>query len=147
MTIDWANFTPWEATIGGAILGVSAMLLLLFGGRIFGCAGIIGGMLSPSKGNFGWRLSALTGLFVGGYLTSIFIMPDKVENYMVLPTSFAIIGGVIVGFGTRMGNGCTTGHGICGISRLSMRSIAATGTFMCTAFITVFVMKQFNLFG
>lgn len=138
------NFTPLESTIGGALIGVAAALLMLFHGRIAGISGVAGGLLSPKPGDLGWRVLFVAGLVVGG-----------LAIYALQPSSFAIgierspvalvLAGLMVGFGTRLGSGCTSGHGVCGLSRLSPRSLAATLTFMATGMATAAVVT--HLFG
>jgi uncharacterized membrane protein YedE/YeeE len=143
MVIDWNHFTPWSSLLGGLILGLSSSAFILLNGRILGISGIIGGLLTSFKGDVGWRISFLLGLFAApwvGYL----LMPEsllqipRIESGM---TAIAIAG-LLVGFGTRYGSGCTSGHGVCGISRLSIRSMAATVTFMLAGFLIVFVLKH-----
>jgi uncharacterized protein len=135
------NFTPVSALVGGALIGVSAGLLLWLNGRIAGISGIAGGLLSPSKGEIGWRALFLLGLvggvaiyrLAGGDLQSIEINPS-------IP--MLLIGGVLVGLGTGIGGGCTSGHGVCGMARLSPRSIVATLTFLAVAAVTVYVVRH-----
>jgi len=143
MEIDWNHFTPWTSFLGGVLLGVASSIFILLSGRILGISGILGGILNPSKGDVGWRISFLLGLFAApwvGYL----LMPEsllqipRIESGM---TAIAIAG-LLVGFGTRYGSGCTSGHGVCGLSRLSIRSMAATVTFMLAGFVIVYVLKH-----
>jgi uncharacterized membrane protein YedE/YeeE len=126
------NFTPVSAAIGGVLIGLSAVLLMLSTGRIAGIAGIFGGLLNLRSGDKGWRIAFIAGLILAGLIGYGMAQPK-------LPSSWAVIvvAGLLVGFGTRLGGGCTSGHGICGIARLSPRSIAATLVFMVTAVITV----------
>ncbi|HIF9152252.1 TPA: YeeE/YedE family protein [Photobacterium damselae] len=129
---------PWDALIGGMLLGVSALLLLLLNGKIAGISGILAGVLKPQqKGTF-WRGLFIVGMVVSGYLFSNlgFSLP---ESYPMSQWWVVIIAGFLVGLGTNTGNGCTSGHGICGIGRLSVRSIVATMIFMATAVITVYL--------
>ena len=140
MNIDWAAFTPWSAAIGGGVIGLAAALLVLVNGRIAGISGIVGGMLRPSAGEFGWRLAFTAGLIaaplayaLGGTRPTITID----AGYPVL-----VIAGLLVGVGTRYAGGCTSGHGVCGLSRLSPRSLVATLAFMGTGFATVFVVRH-----
>jgi uncharacterized membrane protein YedE/YeeE len=134
-----ANFTPLTGAIGGALIGLSAVMLMLLAGRIAGISGIFGGLIAAA--DRGWRAAFLVGLILApvaamlaGYKVPL---PD-------MPASWAIViaGGVLVGFGTRMGGGCTSGHGVCGIARLSPRSIVATCVFMAAAVATVAVMRH-----
>lgn len=137
MTI--VNFTPQPALLGGLLIGLAAALLMLGVGRVFGITGILTGILNPKKGETLWRILVVLGL-LGGAITANLILgaPQKVQT---LSYPYLIIGGVLIGFGTRLGGGCTSGHGVCGISRLSARSIVATLTFMATGFITVFLLN------
>jgi hypothetical protein len=133
-----ANFTPLSAAIGGALIGLSAVLLMLLTGRIAGISGIFGGLLNLRGEDRGWRIAFVVGLILAPVIAGAIgygMAPPK------LPASWAVVAaaGLLVGFGTRLGGGCTSGHGICGIGRLSPRSIAATIIFMATAVITVAV--------
>ena len=131
-----ANFTPISAAIGGALIGLSAVLLMLFTGRIAGVAGITGGLFNPRSDDRGWRLAFVSGLIAAPLAAALIGRPVGIPQ---MPGSMIIIAiaGLLVGFGTRLGNGCTSGHGICGIARLSPRSIAATLVFMIAAMIVV----------
>lgn len=135
------NFTPFSALIGGALIGAAASALLLLNGRMAGISGIAGGLLSATLGDRAWRLLFLIGLVLG---VLAYRLGTGWQGGIALDASLPtlVIGGVLVGLGTRVGGGCTSGHGICGISRLSGRSIAATGTFMVTAGITVFIVRH-----
>lgn len=141
MSIDWTNFTPYAALAGGLTIGVSASLLLFFNGRIAGISGIIGGLLQGLKaGDIGWRLA-----FIGGLLAAPFVYPLLAalpESRIDTHWSVLVLAGLLVGFGARLGSGCTSGHGVCGLSRLSPRSLAATLVFMGTGFLTVFVSRH-----
>jgi uncharacterized protein len=141
MTIDWASFTPGSAAIGGAIIGLAVALFVLVNGRIAGMSGIVGGLLRPEPGDAGWRIAFIAGLIAAPLC---FGMVAKLPAVMIeaeYPT--LIIGGLLVGIGTRYGAGCTSGHGVCGISRLSLRSIVATLSFMAAGFATVFIVRHF----
>ncbi|HIF9288178.1 TPA: YeeE/YedE family protein [Photobacterium damselae] len=129
---------PWDALIGGMLLGVSALLLLLLNGKIAGISGILTGVLKPQQKDTFWRGLFIVGMVVSGYLFSNlgFSLP---ESYLMSQWWVVIIAGFLVGLGTNTGNGCTSGHGICGIGRLSIRSIVATIIFMATAVITVYL--------
>lgn len=138
--IAWAQFTPWTALAGGALIGVAAALLLLFNGRIAGISGILGGILTTSPGDIPWRAAFIVGLIsapVGWLLLSDLPPIAIAADYPVL-----IIAGLLVGIGTRYGSGCTSGHGVCGISRLSARSMIATVTFMAAGFVTVYIVRH-----
>lgn len=139
--IDWAHFTPWSSLAGGLVIGAAAAMFILLNGRIAGISGIIGGLLRPSGGGISWRLA-----FVGGLLFAPAAYALLTE--LPVPTIDAgfpllVLAGFLVGLGTSYGAGCTSGHGVCGISRLSPRSLVATAAFMAAGFATVFVMRHF----
>lgn len=134
------NFTPVSALIGGLLIGASAALFLVLNGRIAGISGILGGLLHPARNEIGWRLAFLAGLFIAPLVYVAFGALPPVELDASLP--ILIVAGLIVGFGTRLGAGCTSGHGVCGIGRGSPRSLAATVVFMATAIATVFVTRH-----
>ncbi len=129
------NFTPLASTLGGVLIGLSAAMMMLFHGRIAGISGIVGGLLGPKPGEVGWRLTFAAGLLLGGLILG-FVHPSGFAVEVVRSPVAIIAAGVIVGFGTRLGSGCTSGHGVCGISRFSPRSILATLTFMGTGAVT-----------
>ena len=135
------NFTPVSALIGGLLIGASAALFLVLNGRIAGISGILGGLLSPARSEIGWRLAFLAGLFLApaAYVAAGGSLPPVV---LEAPLGLLVLAGLIVGFGTRLGGGCTSGHGVCGIGRGSPRSLAATVVFMATAIVTVFVTRH-----
>ncbi|MYM73009.1 YeeE/YedE family protein [Duganella sp. FT134W] len=140
MNIDTMAFTPGAALAGGALIGLAAAVFVLFNGRIAGISGILGGLLKPRRGDIGWRLAFIGGLIGAPMIYSVvWRLPDI--HIGASPLTL-IIAGLIVGFGTRIGSGCTSGHGVCGISRLSPRSIVATLTFMAMGFITVFLVRH-----
>lgn len=124
--------------LGGMSIGLAASLLLLWSGRIAGISGIIAGLLRPSTGEVAWRLTFLIGLFAGGFVLSI-VDPAALEGHMPGPLGMTVLAGLLVGYGTRLGNGCTSGHGVCGVSRLSPRSLVATATFLLSGALTVYV--------
>jgi uncharacterized protein len=136
-----ASFTPVSAAIGGALIGLSAVLLMLLSGRIAGISGIFGGLLGPGTGDKGWRIAFVAGLILAPLIAGAigYAMPSP-----EMPASWIMViaAGLLVGFGTRLGGGCTSGHGICGIARLSARSITATGIFMATAMAVVALMRH-----
>ncbi|MFT5645133.1 MAG: putative membrane protein YedE/YeeE [Janthinobacterium sp.] len=140
MTIDWVNFTPWASLAGGMLIGLAAAMFLFFNGRIAGISGILGGLLQPSKGDTGWRIAFLAGLLLAplGYAMFVALPVVSVEA----GNATLIIAGLLVGVGTRYGSGCTSGHGVCGLSRLSPRSMAATVAFMLAGFATVFAVRH-----
>jgi uncharacterized membrane protein YedE/YeeE len=132
------NVIPWESLFGGILLGVSATILLLVNGKIAGISGIMNGIMSPKKGDYSWRLLFAVGMIAGG-LISVLMLGIAVPSTANLSLGMVIAAGLLVGIGTRLGNGCTSGHGICGMGRLSKRSIVATCVFMAVAGLTVFV--------
>lgn len=136
-----ANFTPISAAIGGALIGLAAVLLMLCNGRIAGITGIAAGLLDPAGSDRGWRAAFIAGL-IAAPLSAMLLgytvpAPQMPSNMIIIA-----VAGLLVGFGTRLGNGCTSGHGVCGIARLSIRSIAATVIFMVTAIIVVALMRH-----
>ncbi|EPF7751397.1 YeeE/YedE family protein [Vibrio parahaemolyticus] len=132
------NVIPWESLFGGILLGISATILLLVNGKIAGISGIMNGIMSPKKGDYSWRLHFAVGMIAGG-LISVLMLGVAVPSTANLSLGMVIAAGLLVGIGTRLGNGCTSGHGICGMGRLSKRSIVATCVFMAVAGLTVFV--------
>lgn len=140
MTIDWNNFTPLASLIGGLTIGMAVTVFALFIGRIAGVSGILGGLLRPRPGEIGWRIA-----FVGGMIAS----PLLYRMFAALPTvrieagwPLLVVSGLLVGLGTRYGSGCTSGHGVCGLSNLSLRSLVATLVFMGAGVVTVYVMRH-----
>lgn len=135
------HFTPLSALLGGLLIGASAALLVLLNGRVAGISGIVGGLLTPVRNETGWRISFLVGLCAAPALLVALgaTLPPVVLDRS---TPVLIVAGLLVGFGTRLGSGCTSGHGVCGIGRLSSRSIVATLVFMTTAVATVFVTRH-----
>jgi uncharacterized membrane protein YedE/YeeE len=142
MSIDWINFTAFGALVGGLLIGLSAALLLFFNGRIAGISGIVGGLLArPRSGDYAWRIAFVAGLIAAPVLYQrIAQLP---ESRIDADWGTLILAGLLVGFGTRLGSGCTSGHGVCGLSRLSPRSLVATLTFMAAGFLTVFATRFF----
>jgi|SRR5262245_4021276 len=135
------QFTPIASLCGGMLIGLSASLLLLSDGKIAGISGIVGGLLSPVKNDTAWRVLFLVGLVTGGLLFQIF-SPSVFAIDISRSPSALIVAGLCVGFGTRLGNGCTSGHGVCGISRFSLRSLISTITFIVTGTITVYIINH-----
>jgi uncharacterized membrane protein YedE/YeeE len=135
------HFTPYSATIGGLLIGLSASWLLLATGRIAGISGIVGGLLAPSGGDKLWRALFVAGLIGGCWLVRS-ASGDAITVTISASAKELVLAGLLVGFGTRVGNGCTSGHGVCGMARLSPRSIAATLTFMASGALTVFVTRH-----
>jgi len=143
MTIDWAHFTPWGSLGGGLLLGLASALFILVNGRILGISGIFGGLLAPRSGDIAWRLSFLGGMAVAPFAAA-FLFPSAVAAPRIDAGYLTIaIAGLLVGFGTRYGSGCTSGHGVCGLSRLSPRSLVSTLTFMGAGFLIVYVVRHF----
>ena len=140
MMIDWNHFTPWTSLIGGVLLGLSAALFILLNGRVLGISGIVGGLLSPRKGDTGWRLSFLLGLLVAPVAYALFAAP--VVPRIDAGWGLLVLAGLLVGVGTRYGSGCTSGHGVCGLARLSSRSLVATLSFMGAGFLTVYLARH-----
>lgn len=139
MTI--APFEPIGPLLGGALMGLSAAILLLFSGRIAGISGLVEGVIRPTRGDLGWRVWFLLGLTFGALL-AVWLRPSSFENNLARSGGATILAGVLVGFGTRLANGCTSGHGLCGIGRLSVRSIVATATFIGCGAITVLIVNR-----
>lgn len=140
MSIDWPNFTPWISLAGGLLIGLAAVMLLLFNGRIAGISGIVGGLLNPTRGDMAWRIAFVTGLVISPLLFALAVPLPEVQveaSYPVL-----LIAGLLVGIGTRYGSGCTSGHGVCGLSRRSPRSMLATIAFMFAGFFTVYIVRH-----
>lgn len=140
IAIDWSSFTPGSAMAGGLLIGLAIAVLLLFNGRIAGISGIIGGLFTPSPGNVAWRLAFIGGIFLVTLLGNLLAAPS--ESHIDAGWITLAIAGTLVGLGTRLGSGCTSGHGVCGLSRLSKRSIAATLTFMAAGFATVYLARH-----
>lgn len=143
MTIDWNNFTPWASLAGGVMIGLASALFLLFNGKIAGISGIVGGLLRPKRGDVLWRIAFVMGIVIAPVaFSTVSPLPDvDIEaGYPLL-----VIAGLLVGIGTRYGSGCTSGHGVSGLSRRSPRSIVATVAFMFAGFATVFIAR--HVFG
>lgn len=140
MAIDWTNFTPWPALAGGLLIGLAAAAFVLFNGRIAGISGILGGLLRPARGDIAWRAAFLAGLIGAPLAYGLFASLPAVRIDAGVGTLMAA--GLLVGLGTRYGSGCTSGHGVCGLSRLSPRSLVATLSFMLAGFVTVFVLRH-----
>ncbi|MGR5176294.1 YeeE/YedE family protein [Vibrio parahaemolyticus] len=129
---------PWASLLGGMMLGVSATLLLLFNGKIAGISGIVSKIYKGRKGDTSWRLIFVLGMILGGVVSAKLLGIQPAE--MIVPMPLVLVAGLLVGLGTKLANGCTSGHGICGMGRLSVRSIAATMTFMAVAMVTTYIM-------
>jgi uncharacterized membrane protein YedE/YeeE len=144
MHIDWLHFTPWSSLFGGLLLGLSAIFLFLGCGRILGITGILEGLLSLKAIDLSWRLTFLLGLMAAPLVSKLWL-PAALFSTPRIEASWPMViaAGLLVGYGTRWGSGCTSGHGICGLSRLSTRSLIATLCFMGAGFMTVFVIRHF----
>jgi uncharacterized membrane protein YedE/YeeE len=141
MTLEWNSFTPFSALAGGLLIGSAASLLVILKGRIAGISGIVGGLLQrQAVADYGWRIAFIAGLVLAPLLYQLVARLPQPQ----IDADFGLLAaaGFLVGFGTRLGSGCTSGHGVCGLSRLSPRSIAATLTFMATGVITVFISRH-----
>jgi len=146
VTIDWANFTPWLSLAGGLLIGLATLMLLYFKGRVAGISGVIGSLMqfkNTPPGHFSWRIAFVLGLVLSSAIYGLFaVMPVSEINASY---GLIVLAGLLVGFGTRMGSGCTSGHAVCGLSRLSVRSIAATFSFMASGFVTAYIV--FHVLG
>ena len=140
MTLDWMNFTPWSALAGGAVIGLAASLLVVANGRIAGISGLLGSLLQAGSEGRGEKALFLLGLLLAPMCWGLFAALPTIE--FQTGTIGLIVAGLLVGIGTRYGSGCTSGHGVCGVSRLSPRSLVATGCFMASGFATVFVIRH-----
>jgi len=143
MNIDWSHFTPWASLSGGVLLGLASALFILLNGRILGISGILGGLIPPKRVDALWRLAFLAGLFSSPWVFKAiaptnFLSAPRIDANVIL----LIVAGLLVGLGTRYGSGCTSGHGVCGLARLSPRSLVATLTFMASGFAIVFVARH-----
>lgn len=140
ITVNWNAFTPWSSLAGGMLIGLAAALLILLNGRIAGISGILGGLLKPVTGDTDWRIAFVLGILGAPLVYGAFSAWPALQidaGYGLL-----IAAGLLVGIGTRYGAGCTSGHGVCGLSRLSLRSLVATGVFMGAGFVVVFLMRH-----
>lgn len=140
MSIDWNSFTPWASLAGGALIGLATAMFVLLNGRIAGVSGILAGLLRPARGEIAWRVAFVGGLILAAPAYGLLTALPSVRidaGYGML-----VIAGLLVGIGTRYGAGCTSGHGVCGLSRRSPRSLAATAAFMATGFTTVFIVRH-----
>jgi uncharacterized membrane protein YedE/YeeE len=140
MSIDWISFTPFSALTGGVLIGLASIALLLALGRIAGISGIVAGLLRPAAGDIGWRVAFVAGVVAAPLVYSLWAPMPALHIDASLP--MLVAAGLLVGYGTRMGSGCTSGHGVCGLSRGSLRSLVATLAFMGAGFLTVFVVRH-----
>lgn len=140
MHIDWNAFTPWASLAGGIVIGIAVAMFILLNGRIAGISGVLGGLLRPVRGDVSWRVAFIAGLAGSPLvyaLATVVPRPQIDAGYAAL-----VVAGLLVGIGTRYGSGCTSGHGVCGLSRFSLRSLVATVAFMVSGFVTVFVVRH-----
>ncbi len=143
MTIDWIHFTPWASLSGGVLLGVASALFILLNGRILGISGILGGLLPLKSGDLGWRLTFLLGMAAAPWVFTWLAPAGFLQSPRIdASNAVIVVAGLLVGLGTRYGSGCTSGHGVCGLSRLSPRSLVATLTFMGAGFLTVYLLRH-----
>lgn len=140
MTIDWNHFTPWASLAGGLLLGLATALFILLRGRVLGISGILAGLWRPRPGDRAWRLCFIAGLLAAPSVWSLLAAPVVPRFDTSLPV--LALAGLLVGWGTRRAGGCTSGHGVCGLSRLSPRSLVATLCFMASGFACVFVVRH-----
>lgn len=143
MLIDWNHFTPWSALAGGMTIGIAVAVFALLNGRIAGISGIVGGLFRAQTGDMGWRIAFVAGLVAAPLVWQLF---HSLPTFQI-DTGYGMLAlaGLVVGIGTRYGSGCTSGHGVCGMSRMSPRSIVATLIFMGTGFVTVYLIQ--HVFG
>ena len=137
MTIDWVHFTPWASAAGGVLIGLAAAMLVLLNGRIAGISGIVGGLLAARRRDVAWRVAFVLGLLAA----PLAMMFDPMAPRIEAGTGTLVVAGLLVGIGTSYASGCTSGHGVCGLSRLSPRSLVATAAFMAAGIATVYLMK------
>ena len=143
MSIDWTNFTPWASLTGGIILGLASAIFILVNGRILGISGILGGLFPPKVGDTTWRIAFMLGLFAAPAVFHAVVPVQYITAPRIEASDFLVVAaGLLVGIGTRYASGCTSGPGVCGLSRLSPRSLVATASFMGAGFITVYVMRH-----
>ena len=140
MAIAWTSFTPWTSLAGGVLIGIAAGMFVLLNGRVAGISGVIGGLLKPARGDIAWRVAFVAGLLVAPVAVRLAATMPVLQIDAGWPA--LVVAGLLVGIGTRYGSGCTSGHGVCGLSRLSPRSLAATIAFVGAGFVTVFVARH-----
>ncbi|MBI5274880.1 MAG: YeeE/YedE family protein [Burkholderiales bacterium] len=140
MTIDFNHFTPWASLVGGVMIGLAAAAFILLNGRVLGASSVLSGLVRLSPGDLPWRIALLAGLLAAPWVWLLFAEP--VQPRFPAGAPMLVLAGLLVGWGTRRGSGCTSGHGVCGLSRLSPRSLVATLAFMAAGFATVFVVRH-----
>ena len=139
MTIDWTHFTPWTSLAGGVLIGLAAAMLVLLNGRIAGISGIVGGLVAARRGDTAWRVAFVLGLFAAPLLMLLYATAPRIDA----GAGTLVVAGLLVGRCTSYGSGCTSGHGVCGLSRLSPRSLVATAAFMAAGVATVYLARHF----
>ena len=143
MNLDWAHFTPWASLAGGIILGLASAIFILVNGRILGISGILGGLMPPKGGDTFWRVAFILGLFTAPTVFHAVVPAEYISAPRIDAADLTVVAaGLLVGIGTRYASGCTSGHGVCGLSRLSPRSLVATASFMFAGFVMVYVMRH-----
>ena len=140
MTLDWTHFTPWASLAGGVLIGLAAALFILLNGRVLGVSGIVSGLVRAQRGDLAWRLAFVAGLLLAPTVWALFVQPR--EPRIEAGPALLVVAGLLVGWGSGYGSGCTSGHGVCGLSRLSPRALAATLVFMSAGIATVFVVRH-----
>ncbi len=135
------DFTPWSSLLGGTLIGMAASAMLLLQGRVAGISGIVGGLFAPKAGDIGWRVAFVTGLAAAG-LGAVLVAPGSLAVEIDRSPAMLVVAGLLVGVGTRLGNGCTSGHGVCGLSRMSPRSLASVVTFMVVGAVVAVIVGQ-----
>ena len=139
MTIDWTHFTPWTSLAGGVLIGLAAAMLVLLNGRIAGISGIVGGLVAARRDDTAWRVAFVLGLFAAPLVMLLYATAPRIDA----GAGTLVVAGLLVGLGTSYGSGCTSGHGVCGLSRLSPRSLFATAAFMAAGVATVYLARHF----
>ena len=143
MNLDWLHFTPWASLSGGVLLGVASAIFILLNGRILGISGILGGLLPPKVGDSLWRVAFLLGMFAAPLVFTSLAPAGFASTPRIDATEWTVVAaGLLVGIGTRYASGCTSGHGVCGLSRMSPRSLVATLSFMGAGFATVYLLRH-----
>ncbi|MEY3520755.1 MAG: hypothetical protein RLZZ177_1470 [Pseudomonadota bacterium] len=146
MNLDWAHFTPWASLAGGIILGLASAIFILVNGRILGISGILGGLMPPKGGDTFWRVAFILGLFTAPTVFHAVVPAEYITAPRIDAAELTVVAaGLLVGIGTRYASGCTSGHGVCGLSRLSPRSLVATASFMFAGFVMVYVMRHLTI--
>jgi uncharacterized membrane protein YedE/YeeE len=146
MNLDWAHFTPWASLAGGIILGLASAIFILVNGRILGISGILGGLMPPKGGDTFWRVAFILGLLTAPTVFHAVVPAEYITAPRIDAAELTVVAaGLLVGIGTRYASGCTSGHGVCGLSRLSPRSLVATASFMFAGFVMVYVMRHLTI--